>query len=237
MAASRHQKSSLNKAFIFIALTLLPTFLYAETVLHSEDSTPEFSITDIDYSYELFCNNHGKYDCRGTLKCLISIPENAEHLIFERTNPHPRFPDRIFFDMKYSQSIVDETLVSIEKPDIRWNTYFRACILFKDGSRVYSPIYPVKDFIQPNDLDILTGQSHIDAYESDSLSIFVKSGHLYIGTNETTDVSIFDIYGKCLFSDCTNHSIDIPLDKTVSPFIIIKCETPTKSITKKLIIQ
>lgn len=154
MNLTTHRKYYLNNRYLYLLSIIL---VFALNVKAGNTDTPELEIynnsfiQDITYTYNLFSEDQKGLDCYGVLDLSISLPINTKTLIFERTKPHITNPDlnKLHFIVKSEMpNTVDLTI-----PNIYWGTYFRICAILIDGTRLYSSIYSINEYINHEDLE------------------------------------------------------------------------------------
>lgn len=236
MANTELRKYYSNNRLLFRLLTLLAFSINAKArnndVLVLTASNSDALIQDITCNYQLFYNNDSELDCVGTLSLLISLPENTSYLIFERTPSHMTYfniNDVIFRGKTYYS-----TTSNITKPNMYWGTYFKICAIFPNGDRVYSPIYSINDYIDPQDLDLIL--SSVEDAEINEVDVQIENKNLYINAHESLSLSVFDLSGKLLFTGEIQQTAVIPLDNTSSPVVIVTYITSSTTKTIKMLI-
>lgn len=221
-----------------LATILIIFLLLGTTNFHTSAQT--IPITDIDYKYQLIHITPNDLDCIGTLDLSIDLPTDTKTLIFERTQSHLAAnieDNNLHFLIKSEYPPIDtehnKSLISV--PNIAYGTYFRICVIFIDGSRKYSPVYFINNYISPTDLEILSQQSGLNDCQMEPVRLTLKNKYLSIETSNTVFISIFDLTGKQLLSETISQSTRISLENMPS-FVIVKCTNTTNTITKKLFI-
>lgn len=238
MTFPKHLRYYLDNRHLFLLSVYL---VFALIVKAGNTDMPELEtldeplIQDVSYSYHLSSVDQSGLDCCGILSLSISLPINANTLIFERTLPHIMAPDlnKLHFIVKSEKPITTELTI----PDIYWGTYFRICVILKDGNRIYSSIYSINDYIDPLDLDSLLSSSSIEDVSNDNVNLHIKNKSLYVNTPTILFLSIFDLFGHQIFSGKIHQSAVIPLNNINSPFIITTLKTSNISQTKKIPVQ
>lgn len=219
--------------------TILIIFLLLGTT-NFHTSAQTIPITDIDYKYQLIHTTPNDLDCIGTLDLSIDLPADAKTLIFERTQSHLAANienNNLHFLIKseYPPTYNEHNQSLISVPNIAYGTYFRICVIFIDGSRKYSPVHFINNYISPTDLEILSQQSELNDCQMEPVRLTLKNKYLSIETSNTVFITIFDLTGKQLFSETISQSTRISLEN-MPAFVIVKCTNTTNTITKKLFI-
>lgn len=195
----------------------------------------ESLIQEVTYDYQLFLGSREKLDCKGDLNLSMSLPKNTWKLFFEKSKPHllSLESERLPFQAK-SEFPVSSNLTI---PNIPWGTYFRIRAILADGTDVYSSIYSTNDYMNKDDLEALINSASVEDIHSDDISLQINNKRLHIAADEVVYLSIYDLYGKQIFSGNIEHAAEIPLDDVVSPFIIVKYSTSNISKTQKLLVK
>lgn len=240
MALPILQKYSSNNRVVFLLFVALACSINAQArnvgTLESEVQV-EPLIYDATYSYNLFYDSKSNLECVGSLSFSISLPTNTDTFILERTSPHTRGTFREHFFA--TKALHPATTTELTLPKIYWGTYFRICAVFTDGTKTFSPTYPVNDYIDPTDLETLLNQGSASVENTDEkkVCLYVDNHKLHISTPELLSLFVFDLYGKCIFNGDIYQATTMPLDNITSPFIIVRYKTSKTTITKKLWIQ
>lgn len=233
-----HRKYYLKNRHLYLLSIIL---VFALNVKAGNTDTPELEIynnsfiQDITYTYNLFSEDQKGLDCYGVLDLSISLPINTKTLIFERTKPHITNPDlnKLHFIVKSElPNTVDLTI-----PNIYWGTYFRICAILIDGTRLYSSIYSINEYINHGDLDFLLKSSSIEEMYIDDVSLYIKNKKLYVNTPDTLSLSIYDLYGNQIFSGDIYQAKEIYLNNINSPFIIATYRISNITKTRKILVQ
>lgn len=236
MELQKHLKYYLDNRCIYLLIMSLAFFnAKAGNIIMSESKTSNNQLVhNITYTYHLF-NDQTGLDCFGTLDLSLTLPKNTVRLIFERTTPHIVNSDlsELHFLIKSEYPNISNLTI----PDIYWGTYFRVCAIQEDGTKEYSPIYSINDYVEQCDLNTLLNSSSVENLEIDKVNLQLVNNNLYIYAPGTLALSIFDLYGKPIFNGDIQHQVLIPLDNISSPFIIVTYKTSYISKTKKLLIQ
>lgn len=226
-----------NKYLIFLSLFLVFVFnVKAGDINRTESEVSEDCLVqNVSYDYNLFYNQYGELDSKGTLKISLALPENAFKLLVERSRPHIKDPDEI----RRLLLIFSEYPVSsdISVPDIYWGTYFRVRVIRKDNSNIYSSIYSINDYISPDDLEALLNPASIESVEVDEVYFQIQDKQLYVNSQAPVSLSLFDVYGKRIFSEKIDRMQAISLSNISSPFVIATYTTSNKTYTKKIWIR
>lgn len=240
MELSILQKYYANNRHVFLLLMILACSINAQagSISSLESETPdEPLIYDVTYSYDLFYDNKSKLECIGSLSFSISLPTNTDTFILERTSHYTRGTFREHFFA--TKALHPATTTELTLPTIYWGTYFRLSAIFTDGTRTFSPTYSVNDYIDPTDLEALLnqGSSFVENTDEEKVCLYVNDKKLHVSTPEFLSLSVFDLYGKCIFNGDIHQETTIPLDNITSPFIIVRYKTSKTTITKKILIQ
>ena len=230
-------KCHLNSIF----LALLLGFVVFSSEAKNENSEyfasipiDESLVQDVTYEYELINGLGNQPDCVGTLSLLIPALTDVDAFVVERTLPHTLGSDNLRFMVK---SAFSGDTSHLDISNIYWGTYFRVNVIFTDGSRKYSPIYSVNEYIDEEDLALFIKQTHVGNADIDDVEIGIKGKNLYIRTSAFISLSIYDLYGNMLFTGDIDQSMAMPLDNLKSPIIIIKYTNSNDTVTKKILIQ
>lgn len=127
--------------------------------------------------------------------------------------------------------------VDLTIPNIYWGTYFRICAILIDGTRLYSSIYSINEYINHEDLDFLLKSSSIEEMYIDDVSLYIKNKKLYVNTPDTLSLSIYDLYGNQIFSEDIYQAKEISINNINSPFIIATYKTSNITKTRKILVQ
>ena len=232
MANPELRKYYLNNRLLFLLLTFLAFSINAKAE-NAGVFESETLIQDITYDYQLFYDyNWSEFDCVGTLSLSISLPENTRYLIFERTPSHMTYSD--LNDVIFRGKTYYSTTSNIIKPNMYWGTYFRVYAVLSNGDIVYSPIYSINDYIDPQDLDLIL--SSVEGAEINEVDLQVENKNLYVNAHESLSLSVFDLSGKLLFTGEIQQAAVIPLDNISSPVIIVTYKTSSTTKTIKMLV-
>lgn len=235
MEFQKHRKYYLGNRYMYLLILLLAFFnAKAGSIIMSESKTSNELVHKIKYTYQLFYNQTN-LDCSGTLDLSLTLPPNTIKLIFERTTPHTIDSDLDKLHFLLKSEYLDTSNLTIH--DIYWGTYFRVCAIIEDGTKEYSPIYSINDYIEQDDLNSLLISTSVESIEIDKVNLQIENNTLYIYTPKTLYLSISDLSGKLIFNGNIQTQVLIPLEKITSPFIIVTYKTSDISKTKKLLIQ
>lgn len=237
MAVLNHLKfMSDKKYFIFLTYILVFTFnVKASDYISESKSSEEPLIQNISYDYNLFYNDREMLDCNGTLKISLNLPENTFKLLVERSRPHLKDPDEV----RRLLIVLSEYPVSSELiiPDKSWGTYFRVRVMLADYTNIYSSIYSINDYINPDDLEALLNPASIESVEVDEVYFQIQDKQLYVNSQTPVSLSIFDVYGKWIFNGEIDRMQAISLSNISSPFVIATYTILNKTYTKKIWIR
>lgn len=237
MANPEPLKYYLNNRLLFLLLTFFAFSINAKAMsidtIELMDSD-EPLIQNITYNYQLFYDyNWSEFDCVGTLNFSVSLPENTSRLLFYRTTSYvtDSDPSDLFFGAVAEYPI---TSTNITIPNLHWGTYSKICAIFPNGNRVYSPIYSINDYIDPQDLDLIL--SSVENAEINEVDLHVENKNLYVNAHETLSLSVSDLSGKLLFTGEIQQTAVVPLDNTSSPVVIVTYRTSYATKTIKMLI-
>lgn len=99
---------------------------------------------------------------------------------------------------------------------------------------MYSPIYSINDYIDPQDLDLIL--SSVENAEINEVDLHVENKNLYVNAHETLSLSVSDLSGKLLFTGEIQQTAVVPLDNTSSPVVIVTYRTSYATKTIKMLI-
>lgn len=99
---------------------------------------------------------------------------------------------------------------------------------------MYSPIYSINDYIDPQDLDLIL--SSVENAEINEVDVQIENKNLYVNAHESLSLSVFDLSGKLLFTGEIQQTAVIPLDNTSSPVVIVTYRTSYATKTIKMLI-
>ncbi len=219
---------------MFLAFSINVKAMSIDTIELMDSDEP--LIQDITYDYQLFYDyNWSGFDCVGTLSFSVSLPGNTSRLLFYRTTSYITDPSDLFFGAVAEYPITSITSTNIIIPNMHWGIYFKICAIFPNGDRVYSPIYSINDYIDPQDLDLIL--SSVEVAEINEVGLHVENQNLYVNAPVTLSLSVFDLSGKLLFTGEIQQSAVIPLDNTSSPVVIVTYKTSSATKTIKMLIQ
>lgn len=228
-------KSYLDKGLLFFAVfAFLFDGISAKSVRTlSLEPNGEYIIQDVVYAYQLFYDDLNRLNCFGTLNLSVSLPADVQTFIVERTNHNDIDPDHLHFTIK--SGYPSTTNVSIS--NVYWGTYFRVCTISADGSREYTPIYAINDYIDNEDLESLMQLSSVESMDDGSIDLVVKNKELRVEVPNSVSLVVSDLNGKQLFAGDVHKSRTIPLDGISHPFIIVTYISSNIKTTKKYLIQ
>lgn len=235
MGYLKFPKSYLDKGLLFFAVfAFLFDGISAKSVRTlSLEPNDEYIIQDVVYAYQLFYDDSNRLNCFGTLDLSVSLPADVQTFIVERTNHNDLDPDHLRFTIK--SGYPSTTNVSIS--NVYWGTYFRVCAVSADGSREYTPIYAINDYIDNEDLESLMQLSSVESMDDGSIDLVVKNKELRVEAPNSVSLVVSDLNGKQLFAGDVHKSRTIPLDGISHPFIIVTYISSNIKTTKKYLIQ
>lgn len=217
--------------FLFIILCSMRAAL-ASDIGQDESLAPEPPVLyDIVYDYEVYEKSETKFDCLGTLSFSISLPPNVIGMrLLRNIRNRPSFWGL--------QSDIPITETEYTTPNtVLWDSKFQLVALLNNGENILSPIYYVKDYIAPADLELLTKDiiSNVDNPEHNTVEMYFLDGNLHVDCAEEAHICIMDITGISLYAGIFRGSIQIPIKKTPCPFVIAKISTSRTTKTKKIL--
>lgn len=236
MGYLKFPKSYLDKGLLFFAVfAFLFDGISAKSVrtLSLEPNGGNI-VQDVVYAYQLFYDDLNRLNCLGTLNLSVSLPANAQAFIVERTNDYDLDPDHLRFTIK---SGYPSTTTNVSISNVYWGTYFRVCAVSADGSREYTPIYAINDYIDNEDLESLMQLSSVESVDDGSIDLVVKNKELRVEVPNSVSLVVSDLNGKQLFAGNVHKSRTIPLDGISHPFIIVTYISSNIKTTKKYLIQ
>lgn len=190
-------------------------------------------VQDVVYAYQLFYDDLNRLNCLGTLNLSVSLPADVQTFIVERTNHNDLDSDNLRFTIKSGYPSTANVSIS----NVYWGTYFRVCAVSADGSREYTPIYAINDYIDNEDLESLMQLSSVESVDDGSIDLVVKDKELRVEVPNSVSLVVSDLNGKQLFAGNVHKSRTIPLDGISHPFIIVTYISSNIKTTKKYLIQ
>ena len=195
-------------------------------------------IKEISYQYQLIENKNGRLECIGTLYLTLSLTDDIESIMFERTSPYASESRDPMFLAKRILSL-ETSPIPVE--DITWKIKFRLVITYKDGSHIISNVYNINDYIDEADLKLLYDSSDVSIIEDSPYELSIENGRIiHCHTSTEGRIDIFDLNGNCIYTTKTHGSDIIDLDElntSNSSIIIIRLQLDEKTIIKKIRIR
>lgn len=206
---------------------------------YADDSNnnADLRIENISYNYQMDYSNPDKIDCIGTLELDIIVPDGTELVLIERSRQHLIDAFQIIAVAKAPFEVEEsKNMIHIARPDIRWGTYFRAGVIFKDRNKknLYTSFLCVNSFMKKSDLGNILNQSSADDPIADMVKITALDGSLVIDSPEEIMLSVYDLNGISIYSGLSYPNMAIPVN---SSLVIVRYTINDKSVTKKILIK
>lgn len=234
MGPCAKRKYLLGSRLVLLLLTLLasPSLTKAmEYGMSSQTPIVDSLVHDISYDYKLESDGNN-IRCKGKLRFSISAPDKISRL---RLYCSPfLLNDEVKF-LSIQEYPISTTI--IERDNVNWNNQFRLCVIFEDKTYIYSPIYTISDYIDEEDLVLLNQQSSVEDVDVKDVKIHAENGILNVETAENIVLSIYDLFGNCLFSGDIIGTHSIPLKNLSTPFIIVRYSDYVSTTTKKILVR
>lgn len=197
----------------------------------------DLRIENISYNYQMDYSDPNKIDCIGTLELDVIVPDGTELVLIERSRQHLADASQIRAVAKVTFEIEDgKNMIHITRPDIRWGTYFRAGVIFKDRNKknLYSSFLSVNSYMKKSDLENILNQSSVNDPITDIVKITAVDGSLVIDSPEEIMLNVSDLNGISIYSGLSYPNMTIPVN---SSLVIVRYVINDKSVTKKILIK
>lgn len=232
------QKYLLSSKLLLLVLIILafPWLVKAsESGMSSPTPVVDSLVHNISYDYQLF-ENSGKLNCSGTLKFSISIPANAHHIVLARSDRRNPYTINGVVNLNHKESI-PLSVTEVSKNVIYWNTHFRLFVFLNNSSWISSPLYTISDYVNKNDLELLNQQSSVKNVDIKNMRLYAENKTLYVETHENIVLSVYDLFGNCLFSGDINGTHSVSLKNLSTPFIIVRYSNSVSTTTQKIFVR
>lgn len=192
-------------------------------------------VHDVSYDYQLF-ERAGKLNCSGVIKFSVSVPETATRIVIYRSMRHKPFQTNgnVLWLNKQEYPI---TTKEIEYSNAYWNTHFMLCVYLENDNYVYSRTYTISDYIDEEDLALLNQQSSVEDVDVKDVKIHAENGILNVEATENIVLSVYDLFGNCLFCGDINGTHSISLKNLSTPFIILRYSNSVSTKTQKILVR
>lgn len=192
-------------------------------------------ILSVEYDYRVEIPDKVPWtDTWGTIRIIAKVPNNTTKVRLRISRPHLKTDERIIFLIKSPCEFSDPSYpIEIIKKSINWGTYFQIEAYDSSENITLSPLFCSSDYIAPEDMEIILNNASIEEIDSDNqVNLSFENNILTIDASSDTQVAVYDITGRTLYSGNIFGSTSIPIQ---SNFIIVRYSTNNQVFTKKFI--
>ncbi len=111
------------------------------------------------------------------------------------------------------------------------------CVYLENDNYVYSRTYTISDYIDEEDLALLNQQSSVEDVDVKDVKIHAENGILNVEATENIVLSVYDLFGNCLFCGDINGTHSISLKNLSTPFIILRYSNSVSTKTQKILVR
>lgn len=229
----------MNMNRLALSISLFLSFICISIECITANIVPETSISieNITYDYELSSSSNGIIDCWGQLNFEVNLPKGAKYVLYDRTAPYFEYKNHIFFGLCTPYMNITDNPLIISDNNIRWGRYFRIRVCLDDGSWIESPTENTNSFIREDDLNALNHTSTVKKTTIEWVSLFIDKGQLHVIPLGDINLTVADVNGHLLFSNVVSKPTSISLEKSTTPFVIVKYAFNGSILIKKFKIK